>query len=381
MARVGDTVGSMTHATLDSGEMFTSPGTAVGTVAYMSPEQLRGKELDSRSDLFSFGTVLYEMATGVLPFAGETTGVIFEAILNRAPPPLVRLKPDLPSKLDDIVQKALEKDRELRYQVAAEMRADLKRLRRETDSSGRVVTAEGSSRISAGAASPPSGTTTVPACSPSAATRSTVLQVAGRHKMGIAVASLVVLALVAAAAFGVYSLLSRKKPEAFGQFSVSRVTETRKAALAAISPDGNYILNAQVENGQQSLWLRNIPTNSNTQIIPPSDDLYRGLQFSPDGNFIYFVKAERNEKDVNSLYRIPVLGGSPSRIVQHIDSNISFSPDRRRFVFVRNKPNEGESDVLIANSDGSGETLLAKQTIHLFDPAWSPDGKLMQLLN
>src|SRR5580704_12420072 len=133
---------------------LTSPGVAVGTVAYMSPEQVRGKELDARTDLFSFGVVLYEMSTGAVPFRGETSGVITEAILNRAPVAPVRLNPELPAKLEDIIDKALEKDRDLRYQAASDIRTDLKRLRRDTDS-GRISSTTGRTALDVGQAQAP----------------------------------------------------------------------------------------------------------------------------------------------------------------------------------------------------------------------------------
>jgi serine/threonine protein kinase len=354
--------------------LLTSPGTAVGTISYMSPEQARGEELDPRSDLFSLGGVLYQLTTGKLPFPGTTSAVVFDNILHSAPVAPVSLNPNAPPELERILNKALEKDRDVRYQVAAELRADLKRLQRELDSGKAAPVTSSSGRIPT-QSSVPATPTAEPTRSPSS---SSVLIAASKNKIGTGVAFLVVILLVAAAAFGVYSLLPHKKALPVESMSVENLTNNGHVFLARISPDGKYLLHVLEENGLQSLWLRHIPTGSNTQVVTPAAARYSGLTFSPDGNYIYFVRREDSEQSIASLYDAPMLGGTPRLLIKDVDSPISFSPDGQRFAYLHQHGDSPVADLKIARRDGTLERdLFHHKELHAdnLTLSWSPDGK------
>jgi Tol biopolymer transport system component len=354
--RIAEPVGA--GVTMDSAHL-TSPGSTVGTVAYMSPEQALGEELDARSDLFSFGTVLYEMATGSLPFTGATTAAVFDAILHKTPVSILQSHPSLPAELERIIFKLLEKDRDLRYQNAAEVRADLKRLKRDLDSGSAV-------RMAA----------------PASSHRVVVAEAARKNKLGLVAGVMIAAVVLAAAGYGVYSLLHRSRPAPFATMNISKLSDSGKAFRGAISPDGKYVIHVVKDAGLESLWMRHIPTNSMTQIQPPAETSYAALSFSPDGNYIYCVRQDK-DRAAEFLYQIPVLGGTPKLIMSDLNSGVSFSPDGRRFAFRRDSEATKTSTILTADADGSREQKVAALTLpetFAGAPAWSPDGKTIAIM-
>jgi eukaryotic-like serine/threonine-protein kinase len=353
LSNVAD-AGASAQSTVTLEEHLTSPGTAVGTIAYMSPEQVRAKELDARTDLFSFGAVLYEMATGAMPFRGESTGVIFHAILDETPTSAVRLNPDLPADLERIINKCLEKDRNLRYQHASEIRTDLQRLKRDTES--------GKSAATTGAA-----------------------PLSRKRNLWLGVG--VVVGLVAAVGWGVYSYLL-PKPVPFQQVEITQLTTIGKVKTAAISPDGKYVAYAVDELGEfyfagaggwtkESLWVRQVAGGNDVQVAPAAEVGYWGLTFSPDGDFLYAVRSEGKNVAFSFLYKLPTLGGAAKKLAAEVDTKVTVSPDGKQLAFVRNHAGGDDSKLILVNEDGSTPRELAvhKSSFYFNSPAWSPNGR------
>jgi eukaryotic-like serine/threonine-protein kinase len=336
---------------------LTSPGSTLGTVAYMSPEQVRGKELDARTDLFSFGAVLYEMCTGMLPFRGDTSGVIFESILNRAPVPPVRLNPDLPAELERIVTKCLEKDRDLRYQQASDVRTDLQRLKRDTDS---------------------------------AQTSAVQLPMPQRRWSRWLIPAVVCTAAVIALAFAIG--VRWKGSGSALHTTLSQVTFADGVEeYPAWSPDGRNLLYAGEVGKTRRIFQKDVSSGQDSQLTHGDSDELQPT-WSPDGKHVAFVRARQpgmklqpgdvfGEFQDGDVWVLDLASGKESRLVENA-FNPTYSSDGK--LIAVDASWAGPRRIWVLDREGHNPqqvtTDTSEEVAHVA-PAWSPDGKKIVFQN
>jgi eukaryotic-like serine/threonine-protein kinase len=320
---------------------LTAPGGVIGTVAYMSPEQTAG-QVDARSDLFSLGAVLYEMATQVLPFRGDSSSEVFESILNQRPELPRLINPKLPATLEKIILKLLEKDRDQRYQHAAEVRNDCAVLKRDIESTATPT----------------------------------------RHRWG----TLFIFVSLAVLLLGIVAYKIQMKPaKPLGSPRMTRLTTSGNVQQAAISPDGRYVAYLQKEKGYEkwSLMFQQVATSEQRQLVPPNQGDsggYKELKFSSDGAYLYYSRMAPNSSKP-SLYRVSVTGGTPEKLRAAVPERFALSPDGKSIAYLSSDPEEERDTLFVDSVKGSNKKVIAKlpQGANYFGPAWSPDARLLAI--
>lgn len=365
----------------------TDAGMVMGTAHYMSPEQARGLTVDARTDVWSLGVVLYEIVTGARPFKGETNSDVLVSILEREPLPLSHYAGDVPAELQWIVNKALRKKKDERYQTVRELLTDLRTLTRQLEFAAHAESSRPPQEVGVTTKSDASAPQTAQApvdstslaSAPTVSSAEYIVRQIKSHKVGVTIfVALLVLGLIGVG-YGLYKLIDRSRSGTpFSKVKVAKLTTSGKANLAAIAPDGKYVVHVTGERGQQSLALRHIDTGSDKEIVPSNGTDFTWVTFSPDGNYVLYTRVESGGYPV---YQVAVLGGPPKKIIaEDVDTPVSFSPDGKRFVFARGETQKGEVSLRLANADGTGEQILAKYKPSQFQsnwptPSWSPDGE------
>jgi serine/threonine protein kinase len=371
-------------------KVLTNPGLLMGTIGYMSPEQARGKgDIDHRSDIFSFGCILFEAVTGQKAFQGDDIVEKLNKIIREPVPSIRDFNPSLPVDLQRIVRRCLTKDPEERYQTIKDVAIELKEVRRQLDETGIEITTTTAPISKSNITPAKAGSTqslpgeTVSLSSPR--TSSPEYLVTGIKRYRVVVGLLVLLIGAVAGTGGFFLLKSKRSPNSLHTFRTSRITPITRGESTihvAVSPDGKYLAHVESSIGQQTLWIRQLDASNEVQVVPPMNGGYYGVTFSPDSTSLYYVF---DPYGTRVLYRTPVLGGTPTQLLTNIDSPVTFSPDGKQIAFVRGDLNiKGQSSLVIANADGTDEhPLVAKNLpescspIYFSGPSWSPDGKFI----
>ena len=340
LAKLTDTSWNPIGADSPTLRALTAHGELLGTPGYMAPEQIVGKPLDQRSDIFSFGCILYEAITHARAFEAESFVDTLYKIIHEEPVPVSRLAPNTPPELERIVERCLAKDREARYQSIRDLAADLRQWHGDSGP------------------------------------RATPMLSAGPIHPRFSARMVLLFALIAAVPILAFIFLGNKKPEVAApiESNVRKLTADGNATFAAISPDGRYVAYITRDANGPTVWLEQIATGRTLAIVPASKTHYMGLTFSRDGEYIYFTRYD--DGPLGTLYRVPILGGAPEPLVQDIDSRAAVAPDNKQLAFVRDDFNKGTSTLLIVDADGKNERALTQFRMpdRVFSPAWSPDG-------
>ncbi len=336
----------------------TGIGVIVGTVGYMAPEQVAGKSVDHRADIFSFGCILYEAATRRAPFAAETSIETMHRILNEKPAPIEEINPQVPAELRRLIRRCLAKNPEQRLQSMKDLALELREIVDDYD----ALSASASSGSLAGAS----------------AVGLAAAKQRGPSPVLLGIGALVVLAL----AGGAWWALSRggktARPEAFASMRMTTVTSRGDVRDCALSADGRYLAYLAGSAGAITLRVRQVATGSDVEVVPPSPDQINTPSFSPDGNYLFFRQRRRDVQSYSALYQVPSLGGTPQERVFDVDSRATFAPDGKRLLFWRGRGAEGGNRLVEFDLDASKERVVTEVKFGEFPtspPAWSPDGK------
>lgn len=359
-------------------KISTLHGVIMGTPNYMSPEQTRGKKIDTRTDIWSFGVLFYQMLTRKLPFQGETTSDIIASILKSEPPPLSHFFADISPELERITLKAMRKSRRERYQTIDEFLTEIKRFHRDLEFGNKTeslnfrvpdqienekITDAEFTRITEGNSGIRSGKFS--------SIFSQTFQKAKTHPVSFGLIFITIVSLFTAIVIGFSRVnLSGNQIASFQTMKLAKLTfDGTVTGIAAVSPDGKYIAYTVRNDGVETLLVKQIVGGTVIQLVPPAEVTYFGVTFSNDSNYVYYTV---HEKGSENLFQISALGGNPRKIAKDVSSRVAFSPDGKMMAFGRSK-----NSVVIADAKGGGEKPLAKAGEDEIwkTPEWNPDGK------